>query len=229
MNETDWYAVLGLGRGASRAQVARAFRKAAFRWHPDRNAGNTELAHQKFLLVHQAYETLSDPFKRSAFDAKRWPSSGFVFSPEPETEPPPPARKPAAPPRPRKAAPLAPEPPRKPAAAHAFASRASWFLLALVIRALGFIAMVLIGPFAERRSRDAFHRRAPAFVEMVSPIGRMALAAALILAMIWTWRQGSMSLKPALVLAAIGVTIIVIERIAVASFWAMGRGRAPKE
>jgi DnaJ domain len=231
MKDSDWYAVLGVGRHASRAQIVRAFRKLAFRWHPDRNAGNPELAHQRFLLVHRAYEVLNDPVQRSVFDAKRWPSSGIVVDSDLDAEPaPPPARRPAAPPRERKAAPLAPDPPPKPPAVSAFASRASWFLLGLFIRTIGFVAMVVIGPFAERKSRDDFHRRAPAFVEMVFPLGRIALLAALILAMIAAGQQGRMSFTPAIVLGAIGVTILIIERIAVASFWAMGRGgRSPRD
>jgi hypothetical protein len=149
--------------------------------------------------------------------------------PEPAPAPaPPPARRPPAAPRERKAAPLAPEPPPKPPAAHALASRVSWFLLGLVIRVLGFIAMVLIGPFTERRSRDEFHRRAPAFFDLIAPLGRIALAAALILAVISGLREG-MSWTPAIVFAAIGVTILVIERIAIASYWAIGRGRAPRD
>lgn len=231
MNDSDWYAVLGVGRHASRAQIVRAFRKLAFRWHPDRNAGNPDLAHQQFLLVHRAYEVLNDPLQRSVFDAKRWPSSGFVMDIDSDSdfEPAPaPAPRPRAARRERKAAPLAPEPPPKPPAASAFASRVSWFVLGLFIRAIGFVAMVLIGPFAERRSRDEFHRRAPAFFDLVAPLGRIALVAALVLAMISAMREGT-SYTPAIVLAAIGVTILVIERIAVASYWAMGRGRTPRD
>jgi hypothetical protein len=229
MKDSDWYAVLGVGRHASRAQIARAFRKLAFRWHPDRNAGNPELAHQQFLLVHRAYEVLSDPLQRSVFDAKRWPSSGFVMDADLDADPaPPPVRRPPPAPRERKAAPLAPEPPPKPPAAHAFASRASWFLLGLIIRALGFVAMVLVGPFAERRSRDEFHRRAPALFDVVAPLGRIALLAALILAMISALREG-MSYTPAIVFGAVGLAILVIERIAVASYWAIGRSRTPRD
>jgi hypothetical protein len=225
MKESDWYAVLGVGRTASGAQIARAFRKLAFRWHPDRNAGNPELAHQQFLLVHHAYEVLSDPLRRRVFDAKRWPAAETGLADDADGPP----RRPPAAARERRAAPFAPEPRPKPTAVSAAASRASWFVLGLVIRALGFVAMVVIGPFAERRSRDDFHRRAPAFVEMVFPLGRIALLAALVLAIIAAWRSGSMSLKPAIVLAVIGVTIIVIERVAIASVWAMGRGGRPRD
>ena len=49
MNEPDHYAVLGVGRTASQAQIARAFRRLAFRWHPDRNQSQPDLAHHQFL------------------------------------------------------------------------------------------------------------------------------------------------------------------------------------
>jgi DnaJ domain len=228
--ETDWYAVLGVGRGASSAQIARAFRKAAFRWHPDRNAKTPELAHQQFLLVHHAYEVLSDPLRRSVFDSRRWPMTGFAADVEVDEEaaeaPPPARRRPPAPAPPQERRPFAfaPDPKPKPRVS-AFGSRVSWFVLSLLIRTVGFIAMVVIGPFAEQRSRNDFHRRAPAFVEMIFPLGRIALIAALVLAIIWAWREGRMSLTPAIVFAAIGAVIFLIERIAVASVWAMGQGR----
>jgi len=63
----DFYTVLGILREASAEDVRRAYLQAAHRLHPDHNvaAGDTEL----FLEVQQAYETLSNPERRRAYDA----------------------------------------------------------------------------------------------------------------------------------------------------------------
>ena len=68
----------------------------------------------------------------------------------------------------------------------------------------GFFALLVVGPFAERRSRDDLYRVAPGFVEIVFPIGRIALLAALILAAIWVHAQDTMSPMPAIVLGVVG-------------------------
>lgn len=63
----DHYAILGLLRDATPDQIKRAYLEAAQRLHPDRNTapGETEI----FLDVKQAYETLSNPVRRKAYDA----------------------------------------------------------------------------------------------------------------------------------------------------------------
>ncbi|NIS81538.1 MAG: VWA domain-containing protein [Anaerolineales bacterium] len=62
----DYYAILGVPRNATQAQIRRAYRESALRLHPDKNLapGETEL----FLDVSRAYETLSDPATRKAYD-----------------------------------------------------------------------------------------------------------------------------------------------------------------
>ncbi len=64
--ETDLYAVLGVARDASDAEIKRAFRRLAQQWHPDVNqdAG----ADIRFKQINEAYQVLSDPQRRQAYD-----------------------------------------------------------------------------------------------------------------------------------------------------------------
>jgi len=62
----DYYDVLGVGRNASDADIKKAFRKLAFDHHPDRNRDDG--AEERFKEVGEAYEVLSDPDKRAAYD-----------------------------------------------------------------------------------------------------------------------------------------------------------------
>lgn len=63
----DYYSVLGIKRSASQEEVKRAYRKAVFRYHPDRNPGDDEAA-AKFKQVLDAYEVLSDSSRRAKYD-----------------------------------------------------------------------------------------------------------------------------------------------------------------
>lgn len=63
----DFYSILGVQRTADDAAIKSAFRKAAMKYHPDRNQGDAA-AETKFKEVNEAYECLSDPQKRAAYD-----------------------------------------------------------------------------------------------------------------------------------------------------------------
>jgi hypothetical protein len=66
----DCYAVLGVGRDASQEEIKEAYRERALECHPDRAAeGEEAAAKEEFLRVRRAFELLSDPQKRAAYDA----------------------------------------------------------------------------------------------------------------------------------------------------------------
>jgi molecular chaperone DnaJ len=66
--QQDYYEVLGVSRDASGDQIKSAYRKAALKWHPDRNPGNKEEAEENFRMASEAYTILSDPQKRPVYD-----------------------------------------------------------------------------------------------------------------------------------------------------------------
>lgn len=67
MAKRDYYEVLGVSRSASEAEIKRAYRQLAMRYHPDRNPGDPE-AEAAFKEVNEAYEILKDPQRRAAYD-----------------------------------------------------------------------------------------------------------------------------------------------------------------
>ena len=66
-NKRDYYEVLGIQKDASAEEIKKAYRKAALKYHPDRNPGDKE-AEEKFKEVGEAYEVLSDEEKRQRYD-----------------------------------------------------------------------------------------------------------------------------------------------------------------
>ena len=67
MSKRDYYTVLGVERGASEEELKKAYRKLAMKHHPDRNPDD-KTAEAKFKEAKEAYEVLTDPRKRGAYD-----------------------------------------------------------------------------------------------------------------------------------------------------------------
>jgi molecular chaperone DnaJ len=63
----DYYEVLGVSKDASAEDVKKAYRKLALKYHPDRNPGD-KTSEEKFKEIAEAYEVLSDPQKKAAYD-----------------------------------------------------------------------------------------------------------------------------------------------------------------
>ena len=69
MAKRDYYEVLGVPKNASEDDIKKAYRKHAMKHHPDRNQGDSaKKAEEKFKECKEAYEMLSDPQKRAAYD-----------------------------------------------------------------------------------------------------------------------------------------------------------------
>ena len=69
MAKRDFYEILGVPKNASDEEIKKSYRKLAMKFHPDRNQGEaTKEAEVKFKEAKEAYEMLSDPQKRAAYD-----------------------------------------------------------------------------------------------------------------------------------------------------------------
>ena len=82
MKYKDYYASLGLERGASEEDIKKAYRRLARKYHPD--VSKETGAEEKFKEIAEAYQTLKDPEKRAAYDQLGSHAPGQDFQPPPD-------------------------------------------------------------------------------------------------------------------------------------------------
>lgn len=79
MNQNDYYRVLGIDSKADLESLKEAYRKLAFKYHPDRNQGDSD-AVEKMKTINEAYAVLSDPIKRSQYDLMKGKFGAHAFN-----------------------------------------------------------------------------------------------------------------------------------------------------
>ena len=82
MKYSDYYAALGVGRGATQEEIKKAYRRLAQKHHPD--VSKEPEAEARFKEIAEAYQTLKDPEKRAAYDELGARPQGQEFRPPPE-------------------------------------------------------------------------------------------------------------------------------------------------
>lgn len=81
-SKVDYYGVLGVKRGASTAEIRKAYRRLARKFHPDVNPGDKK-SEEKFKQIQEAYEVLNDAKKRKMYDQYGFYSDQFKPGPGP--------------------------------------------------------------------------------------------------------------------------------------------------
>ncbi|XP_055619138.1 dnaJ homolog subfamily B member 6 isoform X1 [Toxorhynchites rutilus septentrionalis] len=77
----DYYKVLDVSRTSTDAEIKKAYKKLALRWHPDKNPDNPEESNRRFKEISEAYEVLSDAYKRHIYDSRFARKGASSYSP----------------------------------------------------------------------------------------------------------------------------------------------------
>ncbi len=72
----DYYGILGVNEGSSEEEIKKAFRRLAFKYHPDKNPGNEKQAEEKFKEINEAFGALGDKQKKQQYDFAK--KNGFA-------------------------------------------------------------------------------------------------------------------------------------------------------
>ena len=76
----DYYRILGVPDNANQEEIKKAFRRLAFKYHPDTNPGNEKQAEERFKEINEAYGVLRDKSKRQQYDfARKAPFAGVGY------------------------------------------------------------------------------------------------------------------------------------------------------
>jgi len=83
-DDADYYAILGVMAGATLSEIHSSYRRLALRHHPDVNPPDQDdaVANQFMRRLNEAYDTLSDPVRRAAYDRRRWPPTADWQDPD---------------------------------------------------------------------------------------------------------------------------------------------------
>jgi curved DNA-binding protein len=76
----DYYAILGVPRNATLEQIKEAYRRLAKEYHPDKNPSPE--AEERFKLINEAYQVLSDPASKSGYDASYCTIKSRIIQPK---------------------------------------------------------------------------------------------------------------------------------------------------
>jgi curved DNA-binding protein len=76
----DYYATLAVAKSCSAEEIKMAYRRLAMQYHPDKNPGKEQWAHEKFKEINEAYAVLGDPDKRKRYDSfGTYGNAGDIF------------------------------------------------------------------------------------------------------------------------------------------------------